>query len=80
MMGEHALPDGRVVRLRAPTAPAALCRLNYPRGFLIRLFGALGAWQDRAAERRQLAWLDDRMLRDIGIAARYEPLKRFWQD
>jgi uncharacterized protein YjiS (DUF1127 family) len=83
MMSEQALANGRVVRLTAPAASAASCRLEYPQGFLTRLFDALGAWQDRAAERRQLARLDDRMLRDIGIdsaSARYEALKRFWQD
>ena len=41
-----------------------------------------GRVKDRAAERRQLARLDDRMLRDIGIdtaSAQYEAPKRFWQ-
>jgi uncharacterized protein YjiS (DUF1127 family) len=82
-MGQEALHNARVVRLTAPAALAASYRVGSAQGFFIRMFDALGAWQDRAAERRQLARLDDRMLRDIGIdtaSAQYEALKRFWQD
>lgn len=49
----------------------------------MRLFEAVGAWQDRAAERRRLAWFDDRMLRDIGLdraSAQSETSKWFWQE
>jgi uncharacterized protein YjiS (DUF1127 family) len=82
-MAHQALNNGRLVRLPAPAASVASCRFESPPGFFIRLFDALGAWQDRAAERRQLARLEDRMLRDIGIdraSAQSEALKRFWQD
>ena len=82
-MAEQALNNGRVARLTAPAPSAASCRFWHVQESLIRLFDAWGAWQDRAAERRQLARLDDRMLRDTGIdraSARYEALKRFWQD
>jgi uncharacterized protein YjiS (DUF1127 family) len=50
--------------------------------FLIRLFDALGEWQDRSAARRRLASLDSRMLSDIGIdraTADAESAKPFWQ-
>lgn len=33
----------------------------------VRLAGRLGDWQDRARQRRQLARLDARLLRDIGL-------------
>ena len=50
--------------------------------FLIRVFDALGEWQDRSAARRRLAAFDNRMLRDIGIdraTAAAESAKPFWQ-
>ena len=59
--------DARLVRWPEPAASAASYRPAYPQKFLIRLFDALGAWHDRAAEPRRLAWLNDRMLRDIGL-------------
>ena len=40
------------------------------------------AWQDRAQQRRQLATMDDRLLRDIGISrldALHEANKPFWR-
>jgi uncharacterized protein YjiS (DUF1127 family) len=52
------------------------------RDFLIRVFDALGEWQDRSAARRRLAAFDNRMLRDIGIdraTAAAESAKPFWQ-
>lgn len=39
-------------------------------------------WCDRARQRRQLRWLDDHLLRDIGIdriSARHEFEKPFWK-
>ncbi len=51
-------------------------------GAVIRVVCALLTWQERANQRRNLASLDDRMLRDIGIdraAARREAEKPFWQ-
>ena len=52
------------------------------KAFLIRVFDALGEWQDRSAGRRRLASLDSRMLSDVGIdhaAADAEWAKPFWQ-
>lgn len=51
-------------------------------GLLIRVFDAIGRWQDRAAERHRLGALDDRMLADIGAshaAACNEAGKAFWE-
>jgi uncharacterized protein YjiS (DUF1127 family) len=49
----------------------------------LRLLERLMFWCDRAAQRRRLAQLDDRMLRDIGVGraeAYRESSKLFWQD
>lgn len=48
----------------------------------MRLMDALADWQERAAERRRLLGLDDRMLRDIGVdraSAFDEGEKPFWR-
>ncbi len=47
-----------------------------------RLLDALGEWHDRAAQRRRLLALDDRMLSDIGVSradAWNEGTKPFWR-
>jgi uncharacterized protein YjiS (DUF1127 family) len=49
---------------------------------LIRVLDIFGDWQDRAAERRQLSRLEDRLLADIGIdraTAMTEGAKPFWK-
>ena len=49
---------------------------------LVRFLDALGEWQDRAAQRRRLGALDNRMLGDIGIdraTAAAEAAKPFWR-
>jgi uncharacterized protein YjiS (DUF1127 family) len=51
--------------------------------FLIRTFDRIGAWQERAAGRRRLMHLDERMLRDIGFdpaSAAEEANKPFWKN
>lgn len=48
---------------------------------LLRAFDALGQWHDRRAQRRALARLDDRMLKDIGLTrgeVEFETAKPFW--
>ena len=48
-----------------------------------RLLKTLEVWIDRVRQRRQLATLDDRMLKDIGITrieANREIAKPFWRD
>jgi uncharacterized protein YjiS (DUF1127 family) len=50
--------------------------------WLQRLFQHLTFWIDRAAQRRNLAALDDRMLKDVGlnrVDAVRESGKWFWQ-
>jgi uncharacterized protein YjiS (DUF1127 family) len=45
-------------------------------------FGRLLVWQQRAEERAQLAAMDQRMLKDIGISradAEHEAMKAPWQ-
>lgn len=52
------------------------------RGALLAATRVLG-WQDRARSRRQLADLDDRLLRDIGLSradVSRETTKPFWTD
>jgi uncharacterized protein YjiS (DUF1127 family) len=66
---------------RSRSRPEAACRKE-GKTFLIRVFDALGEWQDRSAARRRLAAFDNRMLRDIGIdraTAATESAKPFWQ-
>ncbi len=50
--------------------------------WLAAAFALIGTWHDRARERRELARLDQRMLRDIGVS-RYDAMaevrKPFWQ-
>ena len=75
--------NARLVRWPGPAASPASYRLGCVQGFLFRLFEALGAWQDRATGRRQLARLDDRMLQDVGLdraSAQSETSKWFWQE
>ncbi len=50
--------------------------------FLIRVFDAMGDWQDRAAARRRLMTLDERALHDLGLnrdAIDAEAHKPFWR-
>jgi uncharacterized protein YjiS (DUF1127 family) len=47
-----------------------------------RLIGLVAAWRDRARERHQLARLDDRALRDMGLSrcdVAEEVGKPFWR-
>ena len=51
-------------------------------GLLRRLALTLALWRERTAQRRSLAQMDTRSLRDAGIspaAAAYESGKSFWQ-
>ena len=46
------------------------------------LFGLVGTWLERRRQRRALAWLDERLLKDIGISreeAAQEIEKPFWR-
>lgn len=65
-----------------PGAVEKMQPVNRTKDFLIRLIDRIGAWHDRAVERRRLLALDDRMLVDIGIdraTAVDEGQKPFWR-
>jgi uncharacterized protein YjiS (DUF1127 family) len=59
-------------------------RSAHPAGNAVsRLFGALREWRRRSKGRTQLATLDDRMLKDIGISradAEFLANKPFWRE
>ena len=51
-------------------------------GLVTRLFDLIFAWRNRARQRRHLAELDDRLLRDIGISrvhVEHEISLPFWR-
>lgn len=57
-------------------------RWRVPRGAACRIFATLALWHARHRQRRQLALLDDRLLRDIGLdraTAMEEASKPFWR-
>jgi uncharacterized protein YjiS (DUF1127 family) len=65
-----------------PDCPSDRDQGHDAQAFLIRLCDRIGAWQERAASRRALARLDERLLRDIGLdpaAAADEAAKPFWR-
>lgn len=63
---------------------SARCKngFNIAIAILIRGFDALGEWQDRARERRQLMGMSDRGLSDLGLARTVidaEATRPFWR-
>ncbi len=67
-----------------PAPPKAAAGISFTAlaGSIRRLLDALGEWHARAAQRRRLLALDDRMLSDIGISradAWKEGSKPFWR-
>jgi len=68
------------------TSPEARSESRHARGIL-RTVQALPdmilRWQDRMAQRRQLAGMSERLLKDIGVShadAAHEVAKPFWRD
>lgn len=58
-------------------------RFTNAREILIRFFDALGDWQDRARERRQLMGMSERGLHDLGLARTAidaEANRPFWRN
>lgn len=58
-------------------------RFTNVREILIRAFDALGDWQDRARERRQLMGMSDRGLHDLALARTAidaEANRPFWRN
>ncbi len=70
---------GSKTKSRPPVAALAGTGLAWR---LAAAFALIGTWHDRARERRELARLDERLLRDIGVS-RYDALaearKPFWR-
>jgi uncharacterized protein YjiS (DUF1127 family) len=65
-------------------APAAFALAHSARsiGLVTRLFDLIFVWRNRARQRRHLAELDDRLLRDIGISSievEHEISLPFWR-
>ncbi|MDH3230844.1 MAG: DUF1127 domain-containing protein [Alphaproteobacteria bacterium] len=53
-----------------------------PGALLLQAGGLISLWYERSRQRRQLARLDDRLLRDIGVdraSAMEEVSKPFWR-
>lgn len=63
------------------TAPSFLSRLPiWTRGG--RTLSLIAFWLDRRRQRRDLAWLDEHLLQDIGVSrgeAEHEIAKPFWR-
>ena len=62
--------------------PRFTALIALPDRMLQRLGHALAIWQERDRQRRALARLDDRLLRDIGVdrsSAARETAKPFWR-
>ncbi len=58
-------------------------RTKVDSGLVTRLFDQVFTWLDRARQRRHLAELDDRLLRDIGLSrveVEQEISRRFWHN
>jgi uncharacterized protein YjiS (DUF1127 family) len=83
-MRQHDCIDtiGQAPRLAAPPPTLGGLWLAWLASPLRRLPDRLLLWLERSRQRRRLAALDDRMLRDIGLsrtAVWAETQKRFWQ-
>lgn len=60
----------------------ALAAASAPARALLRAIRTLALFMERSRQRRDLAKLDDHLLRDIGVTrydAKIESRKRFWQ-
>jgi uncharacterized protein YjiS (DUF1127 family) len=69
-------------RARGSWRKPARSTASGPAGIVVRMIRQLILWQDRANSRHQLAQLDDRLLKDIGISrvdALHEAAKPFWR-
>jgi uncharacterized protein YjiS (DUF1127 family) len=73
------IPFHEVGGLRVGSRPAKYVPPSMPR----RVLRTLREWRRRARDRSQLAQLDDRMLRDIGLSradAEFLSNKPFWRE
>lgn len=75
----HGMKDARAARRFGVSLRQSL---PSPVEVLLRLAELLTVWENRARERRHLAEMPDRMLRDLGLSrsdARREAEKPFWR-
>lgn len=82
-MPDRATPDRAVPNLAMPnlTMPNLASILTRPELRALRVTLPLGAWVRVARERRQLAGLSERQIRDIGLdpqAVAREAARPFW--
>jgi uncharacterized protein YjiS (DUF1127 family) len=74
------------LRVEIPTFQSLTHRAAEPAprpGLMARIAGTLRVWRERRAARRELARIDARSLRDVGIApeqVEYEIAQPFWRD
>jgi uncharacterized protein YjiS (DUF1127 family) len=71
-----------VLLTASPVAPAAR-ECGQPASYPRRVLALLDVWRQRTRDRRELAQMDERSLRDIGLTpydALYEARKPFWRE
>lgn len=87
-LGDRAPAQPSSLRISARPEPAAAIPSHPPvapragRGLILSLVATLLEWQYRRVARRELASMDERMLRDIGLDAGtvdYEVRQWFWR-
>jgi uncharacterized protein YjiS (DUF1127 family) len=64
-------------------AQPAVPECKQPPSHLRQALGLFGMWRQRLRERRELALMDERSLRDVGLTrcdALYEARKPFWRE
>jgi len=72
----------QTIKATKRVAPSLRRPLPSPAQMLVYLGDLLTVWENRARERRYLAEMPDRMLRDLGLSrrdARRESEKPFWR-
>jgi uncharacterized protein YjiS (DUF1127 family) len=78
--GQIAAPPASAMDQPAATRP--MCPAGVPRTRWGAIVASLRAWRQRSVARRELAQLDERILRDIGIdpgTVNYEMQLWFWR-
>ncbi|MFI4989062.1 MAG: DUF1127 domain-containing protein [Alphaproteobacteria bacterium] len=71
-----------MTRLTIASGPVLHFPATRPAPLLMRLFDTLSLWSERAGQRRALASVDDRMVKDLGRGRAdvvVEAYKPFWR-
>ncbi len=74
---------GRIARIATPQKIRRRAGRRWLRAALSRIFATLHEWRRRSRDRTELARLDERMLRDIGVSPGevwHEINKPFWRE